>query len=291
MLQNRQYPNVVLVATGLMFLGGGSAMADDKPIPARKQVELMDHHPGIDANGDGVLTATEVDTFFGQQGSTIKGKNDKPMGFRGHKGDRRGKGPGRHGYGRPNPDQLLKDHPELDTNQDGRLSREEMRAGRDLVRKERFEKRNRHMLERHPEADVDGNGRLSEEEAQAFGRKPGGDRHSRGMHGRRPNLLRSLIERFKDVDRDGNGQLSLEELRQAEEESDGPMQGGFGRKGPRPFCGKEGREGHRARLLERFPEADANGDGTLSDEEMKAHWEQWRSRRRAGHGESTRAAE
>ena len=147
--------------------------------------------------------------------------------------------------------------------------------------------------------------------------RPGGD------PGR---LLNWLIDNFAEVDADGSGELSKDEIIKLKERMPGlglgkgplgfgPGRGAFGPGGPKAapgaagegtapgagpgkgtsgrgakggsgFRGKGGGPQSRERLLQRFPDADTDGDGTLSDEEIKAFKEQRRGKGagRAGKG-------
>jgi hypothetical protein len=133
--------------------------------------------------------------------------------------------------------------PNADADGDGTLGEAEL----DAV-KVRFRE---HLLERHPEADTDGDGTLSVEEADAF--------HAGRMEEHRTRIL----QRHPEADADGNGALSDAEMHDFK--ADRPGHGAPHGKGHHGFApGPE----HRTRILEHHPEADADGDGALSDEEI-----------------------
>lgn len=94
---------------------------------------LLDRLPGADANADGVIDATELDA--------LRQMVDQ----------------------RRREDVLLR-HPDADTDGNGTLSDEELGA---FEAERRTERRTR-LLDRHPGADVDGDGVLSDEEVDAF---------------------------------------------------------------------------------------------------------------------------
>ena len=150
----------------------------------------------------------------------------------------------------------------LDTNRDGRFTREEARA-RGQERREQMQTR---MFDR---LDADNNGQISREEfAQA--------RRGRGMRGPRgPAGPGPMAEGGPDGARHG-----------------GPGMRRFRHRGPRMGMRMGGRmfgesgvitaEQFRARALARFDRADANHDGTLTMDERRAHRMERRQHRRMG---------
>lgn len=159
------------------------------------------------------------------------------------------------------------------------------------------------IMERFPEADADGDGVVSPEELRTFfearreardddaetspawrrggrfgprgfgGGMGPGEPGARGFSGRRmpPGAgmvmaIDMLLDRFEEIDRDQDGKLGYEELEAYQEALPiGPPMmrpGPWGGPGERP-------ERFRRHLLERFPDADADEDGVLSDEELK----------------------
>lgn len=251
---------MLTVACGGMLLAASWAMGQDKQAPsAEKLSRLLQKHPDADANKDGTLTAEEAKAYM--QSRTRPGK-----------GGPGGVGGGMMGFG--DPATILKNHPEWDTNKDGVLSDEEIRAGRAAMWGMSRQEMEAKILEQHPEADTDKDGKLSPEEFAAFRAKNPGPPFGHPMP---PALaLDLLIERFAEADLDGNGQLSKDELIKFREKfGPGPGMGpGFGGLGPpwdRPIP-----EQARARILEKHPQADTDKDGKLSDAELKAFWEQQR---------------
>jgi Ca2+-binding EF-hand superfamily protein len=237
------------------------AWGQDKAGPsADKLSKILQKYPEADANKDGVLTAEEARAY-------MQSKGPKPG-----KGGPGGVGGGMMGLG--DPAEVIKNHPDWDTNKDGKLSDEEIRAGRAAMFNMSREEMEAKILKEHPDADTNGDGKLSPEEFAAFRAKMGGPPFGRGMP---PAFaLDQLIERFAEADLDGNGQLSKEELVKFRQKlGPGPgMPGGFGGFGPpkdRPIP-----EEARAKILQKHPEADTDKDGKLSDAEAKAFMEQQR---------------
>lgn len=152
---------------------------------------------------------------------------------------------------------MLERHPEADTNEDGELSDEEIKAFfknnkplRDgMGHGPRHGGPGRHgwkggaekMLEMHPEADTDGDGQLSPEERRAF------------METRRAEMTKGLLAAHPDLDKDGDGELSYEE-----------------RKAGRETIEAFTRTQMSSKILVAHPEADTDGDGKLSEEEFAA---------------------
>ena len=227
-------------------IGSGSATAQDQQNRADWQAKILERHPEADTDGDGVLTREEIRAFHqarrGQYaGASTKGKapDDRSAKWR-HQGR----------FGPPDPALLLQKHPELDTNKDGVLSDEEMRAARETL----------------------------------------GPQGPDGLPFRpHPAFFDWIIDHFEKADLDGNKQLSKEELLKLKEQ-----------------CALEYKESSRRgsvdpalrnqRLLKRFPEADTDGDGKLSDEEFQAlrqksrekgsHKHRGRSREQSTEGET-----
>ncbi len=258
-----------VVACGGLLLAASWAMAQDKAAPsAEKLAKLLQKYPEADANKDGTLTAEEAKAYLKSKGGAGKGA---PGGL------------GPKGFG--DPAQMLKMHPDWDTNKDGTLSEEEINAGRESMRNMTREEMAAKILKLHPEADKDGDGVLSPEEFAAF-------QKGRPMGPPPPWVgLDRLIEQFDKADLDGNGQLSKEELIKFRQQFGPPGPGGpgmrFGAGGPpmdRPIP-----EEARAKMLKKHPEADTDKDGKLSDEEMRAFWEQNRGKLGPGQGPPEKA--
>ncbi|MHC4091269.1 MAG: EF-hand domain-containing protein [Planctomycetota bacterium] len=95
--------------------------------------KMLKHHPEADADGDGLLSEGEFETFRAQ-----RKEEHRAM--------------------------VLEHHPDADTDDDGVLSEVEFEA----FHAQRMEEHRAKMLEHHPEADTDGDGTLSDEEARSF---------------------------------------------------------------------------------------------------------------------------
>jgi Ca2+-binding EF-hand superfamily protein len=256
-----------LLAASLMC--ASSAAADekaDKPIPEKKQTQLLERYgdDGIDADGDGVLTRGEVTTFFKENPDLRHSRREGMRGDRrgggkrgergafgpGHGGDfERGGRPGRGARGGPlhgllqeldklDPEKLperniLDRRPRLDADKDGELSAEEWAT---FVEKRRGQLLGK-LLKMAPEIDTDGNGEVSDEELQVFKAAKEAEHRAR------------ILERHPEADLDGNKELSAEEFEafQAQQRAD-----------------------RLQKLFERHPELDTDGDGVLSMEEARS---------------------
>jgi Ca2+-binding EF-hand superfamily protein len=231
---------VAVVAAGLIIGIGTAAGQNPSGGGADRQARMLEKHPEADANQDGQISREEWQKYQQSKGGGSKGpRRFEGKGFGGPV-TRPAGGPG---WGRPDPQMLLERHPELDTNGDGKLSDEEMKAGREKLRQEMMQ---RHgppapvmdaLIRNFDKFDADSNGQLSKEE---------------------------LIQAREKM-------LS------------GPLGPGFGGPPGAGFGGPGGpREGAPAKmLLERHPEADTDKDGKLSDEEIKAFRETTREQHRA----------
>ncbi|MGD2110355.1 MAG: hypothetical protein PVI86_13320 [Phycisphaerae bacterium] len=289
----------VLGGVALVLLAGvGVARAGEvqplPPLAEEHQALLMERFgdDGIDADGDGTVTHEEARAFFMERHGDV----DAHPGFGpgAHRfGPCGGKAHGAGGFHRlgrtlhhlrvleaatPPEHFTIERHGEADLDEDGELSDEEWQAFAAARREEILARMAERipdadvdedgtlsadeldvitleflarLLERHPDADADGDGMLSEEEARAF-------------HEARFEEHRAIIlERHPEADLDGDGTLSNSELH--EFLADRPGRGGpFGM---RRF-GRLPGPAQRERLLTRHPEADVDGDGTLSDDEL-----------------------
>jgi hypothetical protein len=177
---------------------------------------------------------------------------------------------------------MLAKRPDLDTDGDGKLSNEELEAGRGQFNRAKDRPSPERILEQHPEADTNKDGALSPQEMGAFLRSAKGGDFGVSRAGPRPGrLFDLLLEKFGDADLDKNGELSRDELLRFKEQHTPPRGKGAAarRGGPQGF-----RPELRARLLERFPEADTDKDGELSDEELKALKERKKQGKARGDG-------
>ncbi len=264
---------------GILGLSGAAANAADDPAPPPdKGARMLEKHPEADVNKDGKLSSEEWTQFRQNR----KGAGRGPAGEAGQ-GRQRG-GPGDR---KPDPERLLKAHPELDTNKDGKLSDEEMQAGRHkLMGMGRMGGPGMGpppppaavldmLLKRFAEADTDGNGQLSRDEIAAFKDKlpppppgpgaglggPGAGFGGPGQPGAwHAGMAEDLIKSHPEADTDRDGKLSPDEMRALMKNNPGAM---------------------RQLFLQRHPDADANKDGQLSDEEMKTYRETMRAEHRA----------
>lgn len=256
-----------LTAPALILIASATLMAaDDQAIPAERQAKFLERYPDADADGNGVLTREEARQYFaskhGKDATARKGPATRPAGEPGFGG------PGMRPR-RPDPKMLLERHPELDTDKDGKLSRDELMAARDLLPpppeggfgRGPGRPDPKMLLERHPELDTDGDGSLSEAELKAAREKFGkpGPGHERPM--RSPE---EILKKFPEADKNSDGSLSEEELEAF-----------------RDTMRERGREEMGKRMLERFPDADTDGDGQLSPEEMKVLHEKQKDEMRA----------
>lgn len=257
-----------------------AAMAEDKPIPDAKQAQLLKKHPELDANKDGKLTRDEVRNLAADK--RAPGRKDAPKeGTDAKKLDKAG-------MMRPDPAKFLANHPDADTNKDGKLSPEEMReymrAHGDEVRAEIFKN--------HPELDTNKDGVLSEEEMKA----------GRAGQDLRARLAEMVLKRFPEADTDKSGRISPEEMKAFMQTHGDQVRSEVLKRRPELDTNKDGtlsqdelqaamREAGdspaaKARIagviLKRFPEADKDKDGKLSDEELKAF--------RQEHGDEFRTA-
>jgi hypothetical protein len=112
---------------------GMLAWMDYGMMPDEHRARLLQGHPEIDTDADGVLSETEFEAFRAKRVEEHRAR-------------------------------VLEHHPEADTDGDGVLSDAEFEA----FRAKRMEERRAMILERHPEADTDGSGTLSNEEARTF---------------------------------------------------------------------------------------------------------------------------
>jgi Ca2+-binding EF-hand superfamily protein len=101
-------------------------------------------------------------------------------------------------------EKLLKEHPEADTDKDGKISREEARAWFRDHPPMPDPKRLEELLKKHPEADTNKDGKISAEEFHAFMRT------QEPPEGKR---LEEFLKKHPEADTNKDGKLSREELR------------------------------------------------------------------------------
>jgi len=195
-------------------------------------------------------------------------------------------------------EKLLQKYPEADANDDGTLTRQELRQywqahrGEGWTGRQGWAGRSRpgrrghrpgfggmfgpqggpppadspivqRLLRRHPELDADGDGTLSPEEWQAAREKlgPPPGRPPMVRHAGMIMALNALLDHFDKADADGNGQLSRKEIAQ--------MKKKLAAEGPAAFGPPRGMMGGRY-LLDHFADADTNKDGELSAGEIES---------------------
>lgn len=296
--------NVILTGFGLSVAFASAALTQgkpDKPIPEPRRARLLEQFgdQGIDGNGDGMLTRAEVHEFFADLGF-----GSRRYGF-GRGGPGYG---GRHGhaFGPGGPlgrmlralDRLQEEtppswftierFPDADVNADGDLGSDEWQSFAEGHRTQVLE----HLMEFAPQADTDDNGELSEVELDALrtthrtrmrtrilARHPDADTDRDGtlsdeefevfMAARRAVIL----ERHPEADLNGDGVLTEDEAEafamDKHPRRGGPRGWGHGRHhGPGGMMPPP-----PGQVLECHPEADTDGDGILSVEELQAFLE------------------
>lgn len=295
-----RFKGLMMASLGLSIALTSTALAKeraDNAIPEHRQAWLLEQFgdEGIDANGDGVLTRDEVRAFHGDQGF-----DGPPDGFGRH--GRHGGGPGGPGFGpggrlghmlraldrlqeaAPTPWFNIERFPDADVDDDGQLSTEEWQSFATAHRAELLE----HLMTVAPGADTDEDGTMSEQELNALRdghmarmreqillRHPEADTDNDGaisdaeFEAVKAERRARILERHPQADLNGDGVLTEDETESAmvmrHRRGGGPKDGrGFGRHGMRGPRTPE-------QILERHPEADTDGDGALSEEEL-ATW-------------------
>ncbi|MEP0841625.1 MAG: EF-hand domain-containing protein [Phycisphaerae bacterium] len=275
-----------ILATG-WFVSGTWAADEPRPLPEDRQARLLKKYPAMDADKDGKVTREEMRKYLSEQHAANRKDLAKPETT--EEGPRRlnaGAAARRPGAGPaglyPDPARLLRMHPEADTDKNGQLSPEEMRA---FIREHGAELR-AEILKRRPELDANKDGVLSEDELRAAREKEGG---------LRARLVEMVLKRFPESDANKDGRLTPEELRAfmqangdkvraevlkrhprldrdgdgvlSQEEFAAAMRAAAAAGGPGERVNRAQRE---KRILKSFPEADTDKDGRLSDEEFAA---------------------
>jgi|ETNmetMinimDraft_25_1059894.scaffolds.fasta_scaffold08031_1 Ca2+-binding EF-hand superfamily protein len=162
---------------------------------------------------------------------------------------------------RPCKEEMLK---KFDKDGDGKLNKEEHMALREAMPKRRGGKGRPSKEEILKKFDADGDGKLNEEERAA------------AREARKKHFEEEALKRF---DKDGDGELSEEERAAAREAAKKRRGGREGEKGGRRPSFDDLPDKVKAKLIEKF---DADGDGTLNDEE-KAKAREERKKRHGAH--------
>ncbi len=272
----------ICMVGGVVFsasLASGVAVAQEGgAVPEDIQTRLLERfgNDGIDADGDGTLTHTEVRSFFEAMRANGDGPgagrrggppHDGPFCGRGGPGGAgRGPGPGPMGHGPmghgpmgpgmggPPPIAMMLEHlerldaetapsgfplerfPDADTDGDGELSDAEWLAFAATARERLLD----HLLRVAPAADANDDGVLDDAELEALEAEV------------LARMKEHILDRHPEADTDGDGGLSEAELDAFHEAR---------------------RAEHAAKILERHPEADLDGDGELTEEELHAFHE------------------
>ncbi|MCP4593510.1 MAG: hypothetical protein GY842_22460 [bacterium] len=312
---NRVLKSVLLPVLAVSVMVTGTVWADEEqanaPLDQERQSRLLERFgdKGIDADGDGALTRDEVRTFFAEMRGERRRDHRGERGFEGRGFGPHDRGPmGRVGMalhhlellsGETPPEQFdLAKHSDADADGDGQLSDAEWQAFSEAKRAEilaRLAKRHaeadadgdgtltdaeletvkvkflEHLLVRHPEADTDGDGGLTMEEARAF--------HDSSFEQHKARIL----EIHPELDTDGDGALSDAEMRAGR----GEHYGRYGGRGKGCRGGGLG-AGRLEMILKHHPEADLDGDGELSEDELdklpKGEGRRGKGRRGCGRG-------
>ncbi|NLX12369.1 MAG: hypothetical protein GXY44_01775 [Phycisphaerales bacterium] len=256
---------------------GGSNARDERggrELTPERQAELIQRYPGIDADGDGVVTPEEMRAFFEANPELRRGPRARPEG-------------GRQRTEIVNRFQMiLQQNPGLDKDGDGALSYKELMAAEGPEGEAIRTRLRARILRQNPEADTDKYGKLSDEELKAYMTKAEDDRRA------------ALLRRYPEADKDGDGKLSNEELKALNTELEARRRADLLRRHPEADKDGDGKLSdeelkalnakldaeRRAEILKDNHEADKDGDGKLSDEEWRAFREQNRQRQRGTEG-------
>ncbi len=307
---------ILVAAAWLVLTAPQSAYAQPgrkaKGPSADKLQKLLARHPDADANNDGSLTPDEVRAYMQAHPDLRKGH--------GPESDGRGKDGVKPGW-EQRAQEMLAQHPEADTNADGKLSPEEARA---FLKANPPDGLSERLMKEHPELDTDGSGKLEYDELLTVKGKPGemirerirvriirehpeADTNGDGrLSNEELDAFRivfqekhraELLQRYPTADKDKDGKLSDDELKALKEERDARRRAEILKRFPaadtdnngklsddelKAFLAQNGDSAvSRAKLLEKFPQADTNGDGKLSDDEIKAFKEQHKGEKSA----------
>lgn len=221
------------------------AWGEDTEQPDPRGQKILERYPEADTNSDGTLDQAEIRAFFdARRGHGRMGKPGAGARGIGGPGMYDGRGPGAPHGPRRTPEEVFATHPEADTDGDGQLSREEMRAFGETQRAQVMAD----LLAAHPELDTDGDGELSREEHRA-------GRATIAVF-MKANMAERILENHPEADTDGDGTLSEQEL-DAFREANRPE---------RPHHGVMA----VSWMIQNFAQADTNGDGNVTKEELIA---------------------
>lgn len=274
------------MATGAaVLMVCAAAIAQEDPAAPHRAPHSGDQHPMLqraDQNGDGIISYDEAveslpgmtDDRFERMDANADRRLDAGELQRGRRGS----------AGRSSQERFN----EADTNQDGKLSREELQANVP-----------RFPLDRFDDVDTDGDGGLTAEELEQsrmraarsgthrgplasllhqMDRDKNGEVSFEEFRAVRPDMDE---ERFSRADRDRSGGIDEEELlaatrRRTPEERRAFMNEVFDRRdadGSSSLSFEETQGGRRPLSKERFDRLDENGDGALTREEFVARFE------------------
>ncbi|WOI54055.1 hypothetical protein [Parvularcula sp. LCG005] len=155
----------------------------------------------------------------------------------------------------------------MDANDDGYLTKDEMRKGRQEMRRQKGAERGGDRPPRDrgmTRLDADESGTVSREEAMA-----------------------PAAQRFAAMDTNNDGQLSADEMKAGRDQRGDKKGDGKRRRGDRMTGmdadgdGKISKLEMTAAATKRFDKADANGDGTVTTEERDAMRKAWMEKRNA----------
>jgi Ca2+-binding EF-hand superfamily protein len=210
-------------AAGIYVMGSPALAREEKPIPDAKQAEMLKRHPEADADKDGKLTREELRKY------TAANRGEGGKGQRKAEAGKEGKKQAAEVIGRPDPAKILAAHPDADTDKDGKLGPDELRA----YMKAHGAEFRADLLKEHPELDTDKDGVLSEKEL----------REARADLGARSKLAEMVLRRFPEADTNKDRRLSPEEMQTLMQAHGDEV---------------------RADVLKRRPELDTNKDGVLT---------------------------
>ena len=213
---------------------------DDKPMPAERTKRLLERYgaDGIDANGDGALTQSEIRKFFADRPARPRRRGAE--GANRMRGQRRGPANGpRVGVMRlidrldalstqPIPTEESASFRRADSDRDGQVTAAEWQTFQGTTRDRMLDR----LLKTMPDADTDKDGKLSDTEMATLRETLDAERRA------------AVLERNPEADTNGDGTLSASEF-------------------------EAHNTARRAEMLKKNPAADLDGDGVLSEEEAR----------------------